>query len=129
MIRASDTSHLSFQLERIQDPTLCIVPRALPNELRSQLRPNADTSTFKLLQLAARKAQHPTCPPLLQAMAVSDSVTAAVDFTQRQVNRVVPPQHRQQAWDRTADFAAARPLLFVSGLPSPMSQALQTSGN
>jgi hypothetical protein len=46
-------------------------------------------------------------------MAVSDSVSAAVGFTQRQVDRVVPPQHRQQAWDRTTSFAAARPLLFV----------------
>lgn len=46
-------------------------------------------------------------------MAVSDRASNAVAFAQRQVDRVISPETRQTAYDRTKAFAAARPLLFV----------------
>ncbi|KAL2018012.1 hypothetical protein VTK56DRAFT_1328 [Thermocarpiscus australiensis] len=46
-------------------------------------------------------------------MAITEAAVGLLDFTQRQVDRVVPPESRQKAYSQTSAFAAARPLLFT----------------
>lgn len=46
-------------------------------------------------------------------MAIADVASAALARSHHHFNRVLPPEHRQRAWDRVAAFAEQRPLLFV----------------
>jgi hypothetical protein len=51
-----------------------------------------------------------------------------LDFAQRQVDRIVPPASRQNAYNTVKEFATARPMLFVcSSLASAMMPSLTTN--
>ncbi|KAK3936632.1 hypothetical protein QBC46DRAFT_25127 [Diplogelasinospora grovesii] len=44
---------------------------------------------------------------------VSDMANGALGFTQKHIDRVIPPEHRQKAYKQTGDFASTRPILFA----------------
>jgi hypothetical protein len=46
-------------------------------------------------------------------MPLLTAVSGLVDFAQRQLDRLIPPESRHKACIKTKDFAAQRPLLFV----------------
>lgn len=50
-------------------------------------------------------------------MAVTEHASSLASLAQRQVDRVVSPSTRREAWDGALDFASRRPALFVC-LPS-----------
>ncbi|KAK4119186.1 hypothetical protein N657DRAFT_582174 [Parathielavia appendiculata] len=45
-------------------------------------------------------------------MSLLTAATSLVNFGQRQLDRLVPPESRQKVYARVQDFAAERPLLF-----------------
>jgi len=54
---------------------------------------------------------------------VRDNATGMYAYAQRQVDRVVSPDARRKAYDQTASFASAKPLLFVREIPSSSPRA------
>ncbi|KAF7561523.1 hypothetical protein G7046_g2629 [Stylonectria norvegica] len=46
------------------------------------------------------------------ASTTRETATGVLSYAQRSLNRIVPPESRQQAYDSTSAFASARPILF-----------------
>lgn len=103
---APDSLQFPFFLADVFKPSP--FPPSLNSSNRLHCRPRPDSSLLhRSLLLIPHTPTHPI------AMCIRVAAANLLDFGQRQVDRVVSPESRQNTYSQTKQFAAARPLLFV----------------